>query len=212
MSVRVTVVGVVLGTALWAAGARAERLVAPPRPGQIGLCAQGLYGSLLKSGEFGRDFSSGPGLAVQLRYRMRYERGFGLSFEAHNFDVRPTATFTDPETGGTLTPDSTFAPKKLTFDLYGVDFYQMAGTRTATTRFVSVGAGLAHPVRTLNDNEIDFTGGEDGAYVTLGAGMERFFWQSWAWTIGARYYAVFRNGSTNHDLQAAAGLVFYATL
>lgn len=212
MSTGSRVVGGVTLAMLLAGGARAERLVVPPRPGQIGLCVQGLYGTLLASGELGRDFSSGPGLAVQLRYRMRYERGFGMSFESHQFDVRPTARFTDPETGAILTPDSTFAPSKLTLDLYGIDFYQMAGTRTATTRFVSVGAGLAHPVRTLNDGEIDFNGGEDGAYVTLGAGMERFFWQSWAWTIGARYYAVFRNGNTNHDVQAAAGLVFYATL
>lgn len=195
----------------WAVSAQAA-IVVPPRPGQLGIGVQGTYGTLLSGGEFGRDFGSGPGLAIQLRYRMRYERGFGLSFESHTFDTRAGAEFTDPETGASIPADTSIAPSKLTLQLYGVDFYQMFGTRTPTTRFLSVGAGIAHPQRTLNDGEIDFAGGEDGLFVTAGAGVEKFFVQSWGWNLGARYYAVFRNGSVTHDLQAAAGLIFYASL
>ncbi len=215
LTTRCTRLAVVVGTACalaFAATAHAKTVVVPPRPGQIGLGVLGTYGTLLKNGEFGNDFSSGAGLAVHLRYRMRYERAFGLSFESHNFDVRKNARFEDPETGFTIPADSSIAPKQLTLGLYGVEFYQLGGTRTPTTRFVSVGAGIAHPTRQLNDKDVDFAGGEDGLFVNVGAGVEHFFWQSWAWTLDAHYNAVFRNSATTHDVQAAAGLIFYASL
>ena len=66
----------------------AEAVVVPPSPGQVGFGVQGQYGMMLESGTLGSDFESGPGLTVRLRYRMRYERAIGLSFEGQNFDIR----------------------------------------------------------------------------------------------------------------------------
>jgi hypothetical protein len=210
-----TVTGLLLAGALAGAGvfpgsARAESVVLPPRPGQVGVSVSGLYGRLLQTGDFGEAFTSGPGLAVRLRYRMRYERGFGLTFEAHGLDPRSGFQFVDPYTGVDIPPDSSVAPRRLNLYLYGVDFYQMFGTRTKTTRMLSVGAGIAHPTRTLNDGQTDFPGG-DGLYASAGAGLERFFWQSWAWDLTARYQAIFHEGKTNHDLQVSAGVIFYAS-
>ena len=87
----------------------------------------------------------------------------------------------------------------------------MFGTRTKTTKMLSVGAGLAHPVFALNDGEQQYPFG-DGAYLSAGAGVERFFWQSVAFDLGARYHAIFLDGKVNHDLQVSAGLIFYASL
>jgi len=180
------------------ARAHAEWVVTPPRPGQVGLALQGQYGVLLDSGNIGKEFNQGPGLAVRLRYRMRYERAMGLSFEGQQFDVREASS-------------ADTASKNISLYLYGLDFYQMFGTRTKTTRWLGVGAGLAQFRRRLNDNEIALGQDSDGAFVSAGAGTERFFWQSWALDLSGKYYAVFQNGHVNHDFQAAIGLIVYAT-
>ena len=44
-----------------------------------------------------------------------------------------------------------------------------------------------------------------------GAGVERFFFRSWAYDLSTRYLAIFRDGKPNHDLQVAAGMIFYAS-
>ena len=107
--------------------------------------------------------------------------------------------------------DSSIAYKRVNLFLYGMDFYQMFGTRTKMTKMLSVGAGLAHPVFAMNggDQQYPFS---DGAYVSAGAAVERFFWKSVAFDFGARYLAIFLDGKVNHDLQASAGLIFYASL
>jgi hypothetical protein len=185
----------VLGLSL-AVSARADNVILP-RPGQVGISVQGGYGSLFQSGVFGEDFGSGATLAVRLRYRMRFERGIGLSFESQNFDVREPAS-----------ADTSFT--SLSLILSGVEFYQMFGTRTKTTRMLSVGVGLAQSSSTLNDGETFFFPGSDGVYVSAGAGLERFFYHSLAYDASFRYYALFKDGEANHQVQAALGLIFYA--
>jgi hypothetical protein len=213
----VLILGVVLG-ALAAGTTQAASVIVLPRPGQVGVSGSYLYGTLLKGGNVGEQFGDGPGLAVRLRYRMRYERGFGLSFESHGLDPRP-GDQKDLVTGETMDASSQFAYKRLNLFLYGVDFYQLFGTRTKTTKMLSVGGGLAHPVfalvgdpgAPLDDSNQQYPFG-DGAYLSAGAGVERFFWKSLAIDFGARYQAVFLDNKLDHDLQFSAGLIFYASL
>lgn len=201
--------------ALCAGTARAGVVIVPPRPGQVGIAAGGLYGTLLKGGDFGTGFASGPGLAVRLRYRMRYERGFGLTFEQHGCDVRQGALFADPEhPGAFLDPTDPTSAKKLNLYLYGLDFYQMFDTRTKVVKMLSVGAGIAHPVRMDNDKSLNFLGtySSDGFYLSAGAEVERFVWQSLAVDVGARYHLILHESAKNHDVQASVGLIWYAAL
>lgn len=186
-----------LAGGLVAVCAHAQGNVVLPRPGQVGLGVQGQYGTLLKSGEVGSLFDSGPGLAVRLRYRMRYERAIGLSFESQEFDARRTFS------------DSLFAPKTATAVLTGFEVYQMFGTRTRTTKMVSVGLGLAQITYELVDGEKTFPG--DGMYLSAGAGIERFLYRNWALDLSTRYQAVFHRSKVNHDLHAAVGVIFYAS-
>jgi len=206
----VLALGVALG-GLAAGTARAGALVVLPRPGQVGVGLSGLYGTLLETGNVGDLFGSGPGMSLRVRYRARYERGFGLTFETHGLDARAADSTVDLFTGDRLPSSDPFAYKRLNLFLYGVDFYQMFDTRTKTTKMVSLGAGLAHPVFALNDGENEYPL-SDGAYLSAGVGIERFFWQSFAFDFGARYQAVFLDGKVNHDLQASLGLIFYASL
>ena len=105
-----------LGRARSATAARAEWVIVPPRAGQVGLSIQGQYRQLLP-GDVGDDYDNGPGLAVRLRYRMRYERAMGLSFESQRFNTQ------------TPTVDDTL-PNHTTFYMYGIDVYQMFDTRS----------------------------------------------------------------------------------
>jgi len=197
--------------------ARAKSVVVLPRPGQVGVSFSGLYGTLLKGGSVGDQFGSGPGMAVRLRYRMRYERGFGFTFEGHGLDPRPAESLRDlyhyyGETDPRIYPAKSLdAYKKVDLFLYGGDLYQMFGTRTKTTKMLSIGAGLAHPVFALNSGEQQYPF-SDGAYLGAGAGVERFFWHSLAVDLGARYHAIFLDGKANHEVQLSVGLIMYASL
>jgi hypothetical protein len=176
--------------------ALAQRRVVPPRAGHVGIGMQGQYGTLLDGGRLGEEFGSGPGLTVRLRYRMRYERALGLSFESQRFDARSPA-------------DSVGPLVRTTAILSGIELYQLFGTRTNTHRMLSAGLGLVQVSQDTNDGGTIFPG--DGVFVSAGAGVERFFWNSWAWDLSSRYMAIFQDGSTNHDLQISLGLIFYAS-
>ena len=169
-----------------------------PHPGQIGFTLQGQYGGLLKAGNLGGPFGSGGGLAARLRYRMRYERALGLSFESQTLDARAPA-------------DSAFARTRVNLLLSGFDFYQMFNTEQRTQEMLSVGAGLAQVHYSLRDGETEYPSEGDGLYVSAGAGVERFFYRSLAFDLSTRYTAVFQGGKTNHGVQAAAGVIFYAS-
>ena len=171
-----------------------------PSPGDIGFAGFAQYGTLLNQGEIGEQFGSGPGFGVRLRYRMRYERGLGLTFERQGFDPREKSTADTAATSTTLIAT-------------GLEMYQMFGTRTRTTRMLSAGVGLAQVTQKLKDNETLSAGPGvgDGFYVSVGGGTETFLWQSGALDLSLRYQAVILNDTTNHDFQITAGLVFYVT-
>ncbi len=190
---------------LWVVpAAQAASTVVLPRPGQVGFGVQGGYGTLLERGNLGNVFETGPTVAVRLRYRMRYERGLGISFESQSYDARP---------GQVPSGDPPAAPQDLSLILSGVEFYQLFGTRTRTTRMLIVGAGLAQARTKLDSGETELSGetSGDGLYLAAGAGIERFFYRSLAWDLSARYATAFLDGKTNHDLQVALGLIFYAS-
>lgn len=180
-------------------GAHAATVVLP-RPGQVGFGMLGQFGTLLKSGDVGDDFGSGGGFAVRMRYRMRYERAIGLTFERQGFEARVQQL-----------PDT--AQKSAAILATGAEIYQMFGTRTRNVRMLSAGIGLAQITQKLNDGEAQLAGKGvgDGIFLSGGAEVEYFFWQSLAIDLSTRYHAVFLGGGVNHDLQLSAGLMFYAS-
>lgn len=195
-----------LFTVLLVGSALAANTIILPRAGQVGVGIQGQYGSMLKQGDFGEEFGSGPGLAVRLRYRMRYERAFGLSFESHLLDAREPGR---EQTAFTALADSA-RRDRLAVNMAGLEFYQLFGTRTRTVKMLSAGVGLAQISARLDNGETQFPDKGDGVFVSVGAGVERFFFRSWAWDLSTRYYALFHDGKTNHDIQGSLGIIFYA--
>ncbi len=182
-----------------------------PRAGQVGIGIDGQYGSLLKSGGLGDEFGAGPGLAVRLRYRMRYERAIGLSFQTQNLDSRehlrpsPAGAFL----GGVQAQDTTNTRDHLVLTLAGFDIFQMFDTRSKSTKWVSAGIGLAQVSSRLSNKDVQYPIAGDGMYLSAGAGLEKFFYRSWAYDLNTHYLAVFHDGKLNHDLQASIGMIFY---
>ena len=189
---------VLLAGVVSAMPAQAGLPVILPKPGQVGFALQGQYGMLLSSGNLGDEFGSGGGLTVRVRYRMRYERALGISFESQSLDARKAPTADTSKT-------------TLNMLLSGVDFYQMFNTDQKMQQMLSIGAGLAQVHYTLRDGDTEYPLAGDGVYVTVGAGLERFFYRSFAFDFSGRYMAVFEDGKANHDFQAAGGIIFYAS-
>jgi hypothetical protein len=77
---------------------------------------------------------------------------------------------------------------------------------------VSIGAGLAQQRVKLNDGETELSGtySGDGPFVSLGMGVERFFFRSFAVDLSTRYYAMFKDSKTSHNFQIALGVIGYA--
>jgi opacity protein-like surface antigen len=44
---------------------------------------------------------------------------------------------------------------------------------------------------------------------TLGAGLERYVWQSWAVDASVRYHGMIQNSKLNNDIQFQLGVIFY---
>ncbi|MFI5372068.1 MAG: hypothetical protein ACHQ52_10965 [Candidatus Eisenbacteria bacterium] len=198
-------IAIALTLCLAAPAARAGTVVLP-RAGQVGLGIQLGYGTLLQSDSYGETFGAGASYVVHLRYRMRYERAFGLTFSSERFDVRTPVPW-DPAN------DTTIKPERLNTTLSGLDFYQMFGTRTPTVKYVLLSAGLSQERVLDNDGETEIATdfASDGLYVGAGAGIERFFFGSAAWDLSARYNAIFTNGKPHQDIQGSLGLIWYAS-
>ncbi len=201
---------VVLGS--WAGAATAASSIVLPRAGQVGIGIQAQYGTLLSTGDLGQEFGSGAGLAVKVRYRMRFERAIGLTFDVQQLDAR------DPEGNARLT-DGAFDTldrelpglrDRLKLGSAGVEFYQLFDTRERTNKYLSVSGGLIQLSAHLTDGETQYPIAGDGIYLGAGAGLERFFFRSWAWDLSTKYMMVFHDGTINHDIQVGLGLMFYA--
>lgn len=180
-----------------------------PRAGQVGFAFSGQAGTLLRSGDFGQEFGGGGGLAVRLRYRMRFERAMGLTFDMQRLGARDASG----EAGAfdALTDAPVVTREQLRLNNAGLEFYQMFDTRTRTTRYLSAGFGLSQINAKLSNGETQYPrNSADALYLSAGAGIERFFWRSWAYDVGVRYQALLHDGGLNHGLQANAGFVFYA--
>lgn len=192
----------------FAGSVQAANAIVLPRSGQVGLGIQAQGGTMLSSGDLGTEFGTGPGLLVRVRYRMRFERAIGLTFDTQRLSARESSG----RAGAfdSLTDAPATLRDRLKLVTAGVEFFQLFDTRERTTKYVSAGAGLVQMSAHLTNGETQYPIAGDGVFISAGAGLERFVFRSMAWDLGARYMAIFHDGQMNHDLQLQAGVIFYA--
>jgi len=188
--------------------ARAAGDIVLPRAGQVGIGMQVQGGSLLSAGELGREFGGGPGLTFKVRYRMRFERAIGLTFDAQQLHAR--RPFGGAGAFDSLQDFPAVKRDRLKLNTAAIEFYQMFDTRERTVKMLSAGIGFAQVSAHLTDGETQIPLAGDGIFLSAGAGLERFVFHSWAWDLSSRYLMLFHDGKMNHDLQAQLGLIFYA--
>ena len=202
---------VLVTLAVFAPFAHAETSIVLPRAGQVGLGLQVQAGTLLQSGGLGEEFGSGPGMAVRLKYRMRFERAIGLSFDVQRLESRNASAREGAFDSLVAVPGTTqLLRERIKIVTAGIEFYQLFDTRDRTTKMLSAGAGLAQISAKLNDGETQFPLAGDGVYLSLGAGIERFAYRSLAWDLSMRYMTILHDKKVNHDVQLALGFIFYA--
>lgn len=205
---RVRAMAAMITVSLLVATAAHAGTIVLPRAGQVGVSVQGQWGLLMKSGLVGEEFGNGPGMGVKLRYRMRYERGVGLSFDTQSLDSR------EPGRGeGAFLPisdDSTLVRERVVMNSAGFDLYQFFGTRTRTVKHLNAGMGITQISARLSNGEVQYPLGADGFYLSAGGGIEKFVYRSWAVDLNARYQAVFHDSKINHGVQVGLGMIFYA--
>lgn len=205
--------GVAVATVLVLAAATQARAtnIVLPRSGQVGIGVQGQFGALLDAGKLGQEFGAGGNLAIRLKYRMRYERAMGLTFEQIKLDSRAPSS---DSTRAFATPDPdhpTQDPREwMQATTEGFEVYQFFGTRTKMPRYVGAGVGLAQISAHLQDGGTQYPYFPDGYYVSACAGLERFVYRSWAIDLTGRYMGLLQDGSMNHHFHAALGMIFYA--
>ena len=205
--VRVLVLTFVM-LASFALSASAASIVLP-RAGQVGIGFAGQWGALTKSGKLGEEFGNGPGLSVKLRYRMRYERGIGLSFDTQSLDARTPGR----GEGAFLAIDdldSSLVRERLVMNSAGFEMYQYFGTRQKTVKHLNAGLGITQVSARLSNGEVQYPLGGDGFYLSGGAGVEKFVYRSWAISLDGRYQAIFHDAKVNQGVQVSLGMIFYA--
>ena len=179
-----------------------------PRSGQVGIGISGAYGTFLPTGELGQEFGTGPGLSVRVRYRLRFERAIGLTFDAERMNSRDLDN--EPGAFDTLQDFPDVKRDRMKMVTAGFEFYQLFDTRERTVKYLSAGVGLAQISAHLTDGDTQYPIAGDALFVSVGAGFERFFFRSWAWDANFKYKPVLHDGKVNHDLQVQLGLIFYA--
>jgi hypothetical protein len=139
---------------------------------------------------------------------MRFERAIGLTFDLQQLGAR------SPSGAAGAFDSLTDAPAvlrdRLQVNTAGIELYQLFDTRERTVKMLSAGIGLAQVSARLSNGETQIPRAGDGIFLSLGAGLERFVYRSWAWDLGARYLAILHDQRVNHDFQLQAGLIFYA--
>jgi opacity protein-like surface antigen len=204
---RVRVLSAVFAMSLLLATTARAATIVLPRAGQVGVSLQGQWGTLTKGGKIGEEFGSGPGLGVKLRYRMRYERGIGLSFDTQSLDARSPDT---SETAFLGIHDGGITRDRVVMNSAGIDLYQFFGTRTKTVKHLDAGIGITQISARLSNGEVQYPLGGDGFYLAAGAGVEKFIYRSWAIDLNGRYQAIFHDAKVNQGVQLGLGMIFYA--
>ena len=202
---------VLVTLAVGVSSAHAASSIVLPRAGQVGLGLQVQGGTLLQGGGLGEEFGVGPGMAVRLRYRMRFERAIGLSFDVQRLKSREASAREGAFDSLQAVPGTPqILRERLKLVTAGIEFYQLFDTRDRTVKMLSAGAGLAQVSAKLSDGETQFPLAGDGVYLSIGAGLERFVYRSVAWDLSTRYMTILHDKKVNHDIQLSLGFIFYA--
>ncbi|HEY6221468.1 MAG TPA: hypothetical protein VIX13_02925 [Candidatus Eisenbacteria bacterium] len=167
------------------------------RPNTISLGIQGSYGMVRGTSRLSDGFSNGPGYAVRFRYMLTPSFALGFSFENQRFNSRGGPPSTTPGAS-----DSTIV--MTTVSAEGI-FY-VHRERESHPYFLG---GFGHASPDIVDKSLGSARANEGLYLVLGAGMERFMRPRFSLDFTLRGYAMVSNVEFTSFAQICAGIHLY---
>jgi len=167
------------------------------RTNTIDLGLQISYGVVNGTSRLADGFNSGPGYAFRFRYALKPSFALGFSFENQNYYESGGQPSTEPGAG-----DSSVV--MTTVSVEGVFYVH----RERETNPFFLG-GLGHASPDVVDENRGSTRVNEGIYLVLGAGLERFIRDRFSIDFEIRGYGLVSNSELTSFLQFCAGIQIY---
>ena len=167
------------------------------RPNTISLGIQGSYGIVRGTSRLSDGFNSGPGYAFRFRYMLAPSFSLGFSFENQRFNSRGGAP--SPTPGAS---DSTIV--MTTVSMEGI--YFLHREREVNQYFLG---GFGHASPDIVDDVLGAARANEGLYVVVGAGLERFMRPKFSLDFTLRGYGMISNSEFTSFAQICAGIHLY---
>jgi hypothetical protein len=167
------------------------------RSNTISLGVQGSFGMVRGTSRLSDGFSHGPGYAFRFRYMLAPSFALGFSFENQRFNDRGGAPSTIPGAS-----DSTIV--MTTVSAEGI--YFLHREREAHPYFLG---GFGHASPDIVDEVLGSARANEGLYVVLGAGLERFMRPRFSLDFTIRGYGMISNSEFTSFAQICAGIHLY---
>jgi hypothetical protein len=168
------------------------------RKGTISLGAQVGYGFVRGSSELNDHFDGGVGYGLRFRYSLGPRSALGFSFESQRYSVRGGLPFdTDPFATDSVLVVTTVASEMVVF------FHR----ERETTPYLVGGMGFASP--NVNYGSKESRRIDEGPFLVVGAGVERFVRPRLSLDFSVRGYAEVGNSELSMFSQIGAGIHLY---
>lgn len=167
------------------------------RPGTISLGFQVSYGTVGGTSRLADGFSDGFGYALRFRYMLSPSFALGFSFEHQGYDQRGGVPSTTPGATDSSIVMTTVAAEGVLF---------IHREKEAHPYFL---AGIGHASPDIVDESLGTTRANEGMYLVLGAGFERFFRPRFSMDLTVRGYAMISNSEFTSFAQFCAGIHLY---
>lgn len=167
------------------------------RPGTISLGFQGSYGVVRGTSRLADGFSDGPGYAFRFRYMLTRSFALGFSFENQRFEDRGGEPSTTPGATDSVIVMTTVAAEGVVY---------LHREQEVNPYFIG---GLGHASPDIVDEVLGTTRANEGLYLVLGAGLERFLRPKFSFDFTLRGYGMISNSEFTSFAQLCAGIHLY---
>jgi len=167
------------------------------RKGTISLGGQMSYGVVRGSSELNDHFDHGVGYAFRVRYSLSSRAALGFSFEHQGYDARAEP---NPQPGK-------FADSSLVVTTVASEAVVFFQREKVWTPYLLGGFGFASPNVLYEEKEVRRV--NEGVFVVLGGGIEKFVRSRFSIDLSLRGYAQLGNSELSLFSQASAGIHLY---
>ncbi len=177
--------------------ARRKPLLRRQRPNTISVGVQGSFGVVRGTSRLADGFSDGPGYAFRFRYMLSTSFALGFSFENQRFDDRGGVPSTTPGATDSVIVMTTVSAEGVLY---------LHREREVNPYFLG---GFGHASPDIVDEILGSARVNEGVFLVLGAGLERFVRSRFSLDFTLRGYGLVSNSELTTFAQVCAGIHLY---